>query len=929
MTMTERKWIDLWRSRHMFEPEVDYNRRKAMVTFPIPYMNGPLHLGHAFTVIRLDVYARYKRMMGFNVLFPQGWQWTGQSITSAVSRLARGDESMIREFRDIDGVDEETLEKFKDPLFMARYYTERNREAMISLGISIDWRREFHTTSDDPRFSKFVEWQFLALKEKGYINRGTHPVVWCPRDKSPVGDHDRLSGEGVFAQEFTLVMFRLADEEKYLVASTLRPETLYGTTNIWISPDIEYAEAEVNGRIWIIGAEAIAKLEGQLFTVRVLRRFKGSELIGRSCVVPIRSAEVPILRAEFIDPGLGTAVVFSVPAHAPFDMLALMDLKGSAIEPISIIEVKGYGDLPALDVIRRMKLKGQTDEGAEEATREIYSVEFREGRMKSNCGEFAGMSVPDARAAVIRRLKDDGLGAAMFDLAEPVICRCTARCTVKVLSDQWFFRYSDAKWKDDVRRCLSGMEIMPESARPWFSEVVSWLNDYPCARTSGLGTPLPWDEKWVIETLSDSTVYMAYYTFSHLIRSVDPRLLTPTLFDYVLFGKGDAARVAAQAGIKEGLLASMRREFLYWYPVDMRNSAKELVPNHLTFFIFHHVALFDESKWPRRISVNGMLKKEGQKMSKSRGNVLTINNAVAQFGADAVRATLLMSAENMDDANWRDDDAGNLKERLDRLRGLIDAHAAPGGDGARGRTAGDYIDDWLMNRLSVGAARIGELIDSMSTRSAMQMAFFDLNNYFREYLRMKPSPDARVVLKFLDGWVRVLEPFVPFISEELNERLGNAGSVLDRGWPSEMAFSEEADFRVELVRGLVDDIREIRKVVKVADPSFFIYTAEGEKVGLLLKIIRGERPDQGADRALLPRMYRLSREMTTLQGRAMQRGDVDELGIYSSALEYIQREAGAPVQVSREGGAPAAHRERSRLALPLKPAIVVERSKTD
>ncbi|MDG7046089.1 MAG: leucine--tRNA ligase [Nitrososphaerota archaeon] len=922
--MTEKRWIDLWRSRHMFEPEVDYNRRKVLVTFPIPYMNGPLHLGHAFTVIKLDVYARYKRMRGFNVLFPQGWQWTGQSITSAVSRLAKGDESMIKEFRDIDGVDEETLAKFKDPLFMARYYTERNRDALVSLGISIDWRREFHTTSDDPRFSKFVEWQFLALKEKGYINKGTHPVVWCPNDKSPVGDHDRLTGEGVFAQEFSLVMFKLADEEKFLVASTLRPETLYGTTNVWISPDAEYVEAEVNGRIWIVGAEAIIKLENQLFKVKIQRRFKGSELIGRKCIVPIKSAEVPILRADFIDPSLGTAVVFSVPAHAPFDMLALLDLKEGYIEPISIIEVKGYGSLPALDVIKRMKLRGQLDEGAKEATKEIYSKEFRDGRMKSNCGEFAGMSVPDARAATIRKLKGDGLGASMFDLAEPVICRCTARCTVKVLSDQWFFRYSDTEWKDNVRRCLSSMEILPESARPWFNEVISWLNDYPCARTSGLGTPLPWDKKWVIETLSDSTVYMAYYTFSHLIQAIDPELMTPSFFNYILYGEGDIAKVSAQVGIGEDLLESMRKEFLYWYPVDMRNSAKELVPNHLTFFIFHHVALFDESKWPRSISVNGMLKKEGLKMSKSRGNVLTINNAIAQFGADAVRATLLMSAENMDDANWRDEDAKNLKERLNKLLELIDIYAASKGEREDPNLANDYMDDWLMNRLITGATRIGELIESMSTRSAMQIAFFDLNNHLRDYLHMKINPNRYTILKFLDGWVKVLEPFIPFISEELNERLGNSGSVLDRGWPSDIAFIEEADFRVELVKRLVDDIREIRKVVRVPDPSFFIYTAEVEKQDLLLKIINGEKLVQNIDKKMLQRMYKLSREMTSLQGMSLKKGAVDELLIYKSASEYIEKEAGAKIHILAESKASPSHIERARLALPLRPAIVVE-----
>src|SRR5579872_1561331 len=126
----EEKWIRRWQEERIFEAQIETSKEKKMVTFPFPYMNGPLHLGHGFTATRVDVYARFKRMQGFNVLFPWAWHWTGQPIVAAAERLANGDRAMTTEFVEIDKVPQSEISKFFDPKYMANYYTESGRKAL-------------------------------------------------------------------------------------------------------------------------------------------------------------------------------------------------------------------------------------------------------------------------------------------------------------------------------------------------------------------------------------------------------------------------------------------------------------------------------------------------------------------------------------------------------------------------------------------------------------------------------------------------------------------------------------------------------------------------------------------------------------------------------------------------------------------------------
>ncbi|RLI29578.1 leucine--tRNA ligase, partial [Candidatus Bathyarchaeota archaeon] len=317
----ELKWEKRWKEAKIFEADPDPKRKKCFVTFPFSYMNAPLHVGHGFTATRVDAYARFKRMQGYNVLFPWAWHWTGTTILGAAQRIARGDQFFISVMRDVVGVPEEELEKMKDPVYMARYFTRESKRIVDRIGFSVDWRREFHTTSLHPQFSRFIEWQYWKLREKGYVIKGKHPVVWCPNCESPTGDHDRLEGEGVVPEEYILMKFPI--EDAYLVAATFRPETIYGVTNLWLHPDATYVKAEVDGEKWIISKEAAEKLKEQKEEIKILSEFKGSELIGKTCLNPINKKELPILPGWFVDPNQASGVVYSVPAHAPYDWLAL------------------------------------------------------------------------------------------------------------------------------------------------------------------------------------------------------------------------------------------------------------------------------------------------------------------------------------------------------------------------------------------------------------------------------------------------------------------------------------------------------------------------------------------------------------------------------------------------------------------------------
>ncbi len=855
----EEKWLQKWEKDRIFEPEPN-NKKKFLITFPFPYMSGPLHVGHLYTSIRADAYARYKRMQGFNVLYPWAWHWTGEPITGMVKRILAKDPMMLHVLLDIDKVSPEEIQKFTDPVYVAQYYTQRGKRDLKRLGLSIDWRREFTTTSYNIGFNKFVEWQFRKLRSMNYITIASHPVVWCPRDQSPTGDHDRLAGEGVGPEKYYLMKFKIDNE--YLVAATFRPETIFGVTNIWINPDAVYVLCNVNDEQWIVSKETVQKLAEQNRFITVLKEIKGKELIGKIAKEPINNREIYILPASFVDPWIGTGVVYSVPAHAPYDWLALRDLKMKKeslkdygvdpnildqITPISIISIKGFGEYPAIEVVEKMNVRNQMDPKAEEATKIIYKEEFHKGVMRENCGKYSGLPVKDAKERVVNDLYAQHIIDYLYDLTEPVICRCGTRCIVKILNDQWFLKYSDPEWKLKAKECVKSMNVYPEEARNWLLNTIDWLEDKACARHSGLGTPLPWAKEWIIEPLSDSTIYMVFYMISKYINEgvLDPNKLNDDFFDYVILGKGNIEHVIKETGINKELIERIRKDILYWYPVDMRVSGKDLLSNHLAFFIFHHVAIFDKSMWPRGIAANGFVTINGQKLSKSKGIIVTIADTVENYGSDTVRLYMLSAAEDLDDPDWSDKGVKETLENIEKLyitilsiieesKNINNLEIRP-------------IDKWLLSILQKRVKQITEYMDNFKLRSATITAVYETWNDLKWYLKRTKSPNKDVLKRFIEVWIRLIAPFTPFIAEELWERLGNSGYVSLAQWPKPVSelVDETSELIEEEVKIIIQDIKAILTQYTTKISKIYVYLPSDWKYQIATLI--GKQLSSGAD----------------------------------------------------------------------------------
>jgi leucyl-tRNA synthetase len=953
----EQKWQAKWEAAHIFEADPDQKRQKIMVTFPYPYMNGPLHVGHAFTASRVDAYARFKRMQGYNVLWPWGWHWTGQPLLGASQRVARGDEAYIKVLREVDGVPEAELEKFVDPLYMAQYYTNEGRLVAKSIGFSVDWRREFTTVM--PTYQKFIEWQYKNLKEKGYVTRGTHPVVWCPKDQSPTGDHDRQVGEGVTPEEYTLIKYKL-DENTFLPAATFRPETIYGITNMWINPDATYVEAAVNGENWIISQEAAEKLKEQERKIEIKRLFKGKELIGKTFENPITKGKFPILPGWFVDPKTATGVVYSVPAHAPYDWLALKDLQEEPevlsqfgvdkavveqIKPISIIKVEGFGEFPAVEIVQQMGIKDQNDPKADDATKELYKKEFHGGVLKENCGPYAGKTIREAKDVLIADFRKLGAADSMYDLPEAVVCRCMTPCIVKILSDQWFLNYSNEEWKNNAKEVVAQMAIYPDSAKPWFNTVIDWLREWACARTTGFGTPLPWGKGWIIETLSDSTVYMSFYTVNKHIRqnNIKPESLTPEVFDYIFYGKGEREKLSAEVGISADVLDEMRKEFLYWYPFDLRNSAKELVPNHLTFCIFHHAALFPPQHWPKAIGVNGMLMVEGQGMHKSKGNFITMKGAVEKYGADATRCALLLGAEGMDDPDWRAENVRDLQSKFEGLLSFVSGVLA-----SAKKEENTPLERWLQSRLQYRIKLVTESLEELKTRTALQVALFETWNDLRWYIQRKSNTEAKALGEAVKVWLRLLAPFAPFLCEELWSQTGEQGFISFASWPVFDAGKVDvaAEEQENLVVDVMSDTTNILKAMKIVPKRICYFTAAPWKWQVYLKVLEkavaGEakiselmrefasapdlKPHMKDVAGIVPRILKNLTKVSGERKINMQKiGAVDEKAILQDAVGFLRERFNAEVSVYGENDKERYDpKHRSVMAMPYQPAIYVE-----
>ncbi|MCS7123219.1 MAG: leucine--tRNA ligase [Candidatus Aenigmarchaeota archaeon] len=881
----EEKWQNIWN----FEANVDEKLKKFFITFPIPYVNGLLHLGHAATFCRAEFLARYKRLKGFNVLLPQAFHTTGSPIMAAVYRLKSGDKKIVNDLL-MQHVDEKEIEKFKNANYWVDYFIPKAVEALKKLGASIDFRRTFITTDPEKSFTKFVEWQYKKLAKKDLIKKGKHHVVYDLKVDKVIGDHDRPDEfVDISYVEGYIIKFYL--EDFIIPCFTLRPETLLGVTNIWVNKDGEYLLVKVDGEKWILpNTIVIDEIKAQEHMVEVINKIDIKSLLYKRVKNPYTNEEVPILPSTFVDTEIGTGIVMSVPSHAPYDYIALIDLNDEIAKKClqnmkSLFALEGYSEYPARDVVERMKITSQKDkEKLEKATEEIYSKEFYYGITKVIFGKFAGKRVCEIKDEFANELIKKRLAIKHCTLPIRFHSRYGNKCVVRLI-DQWFINYSNQGWKNLALECVEQMIFYPKEAKNEIIRAIKNMRDWAFVHKDILGTRFFLDKEWFIESLSDSTIYMAFYTVAHSLKNCGEENLTEEFFDE-LFSKD--------------------KEFNYWYPLDLRVSGKDLLYNHLPFMIFHHVAIFDRKHWPKAIAINGHVLINGEKMSKSKGNFIPILDVLKKYSSDSLRFLLAMNSySSLNDMNV---EIGKIDKIEEEIVSWYDFCLKEFGNDLKKER---MIDKWFETVLNKALKECEVFYEELDFRNVINK-WYELERMFNWYLKRCKTPSKKYVEYYKKIRSLIVYPIIPHIVSEIFEKLN-----FELKW-IEVSKVDENYLKVEkYMENLIEDIKSVLKLAKIEKiEKIKIIVCSREKASIVKRIIESNLSYEEAKREL-SRLFK-----TNINPEILQRfveTELEEVALKEN-LEFLREEFGVEVVVEKEE---ESKEEKAKKSFPGKPSIVV------
>jgi leucyl-tRNA synthetase len=579
--------------------------------------------------------------------------------------------------------------------------------------------------------------------------------------------------------------------------------------------------------------------------------------------------------------------------------------------------------------------------------------------MKANTGKYAGMTVAEAKDRVKQDLIREEKATTMYELLNrPVFCRCKTECIVKIVQDQWFIDYGKPEWKALAHKNLDMMEILPEEVRLEFNNVIDWLHERACARKSGMGTRLPWDKDWIIESLSDSTIYMAYYTIVKHIKQhkIQPAQLTDETLDYIFLGLGKPAEISRKTGVNTKVLNQMHDEFMYFYPLDSRHSGRELIPNHFTFMIFNHTAIFPQNHWPRQIVTNGHVMMEGSKMSKSFGNIIPLREAITKFGADPVRLSVLSTAELLQDSDFSPTIAKSMRDRLERLYRFASETAKPPSKKAS-KTTLTAMDRWMLSRLHQHIRNATEAMDKLAVRKAIHTVLFELDQDFQWYQKRiadgKENPkrkaaSAYVFHEVLDAQTRMLAPVAPHTCEEIWEMLGGKDFIARSPWPTtdESKIDVKAEENETLIVNVLEDTLNILKATGAKPERICYYTAAPWKWKTYMKALEKSTSEKILQKDLMKQLMQepelranahkvakfagqiaeeINRTSEETKQRRIQTGLVNETEALEEARNFFKKELNAEIHVYNEEDAEGHDpKQRAQLAKPYRPAIYIE-----
>lgn len=929
----------------------------ALVAYPGP--SGFLHVGHFLGLVYADILHRYHRMLGEQVFFPTGVHASGLPAVVFAGKVRDGDPT-VRQALDELGLPDEERARITDPVAAARFLGDRYLEDFRSMGILVDPTACLTTVDDDYR--AFIRWQFHRLRDRGGLVQKAYFAPVCPVC-GPVAvdasETDLSSGGGAEVVLYTAVPFAL-DDGRLLLAATLRPETVYGVTNLWLHPTEPLRGWTYQGRRYLVGESAAPRLLEQ-HGGELGGAVPAEAIIGRTVQVPLTGRTVPVLASRIVDPGIGTGVVMSVPAHAPADFLAVQELapelRGSVPPMVEVLEIPEEAPLsgseralralegaPAERALRATGARSLDDRGPlSEATERLYRLELVRGRM--TVGAYSGRPVREVREAVAELLIRDHGGIEFRQFSEAVVCRNGHTVVIRRIPDQWFLAYGDAGWKAEVRQRLPRLRVQPDDYAREVPEVVEWLDDRPCIRRGRwLGTPFPFAPEWTIEPIADSTFYPAYFIVRRFVRAgrLSVAQLTDALFDFVFLGEGPG-----EPGVDPGLQRELRAEFEYWYPLDWNIGGKEHKRVHFPVFLFTHAKLLPPEKFPLGIFVHGWVTNPaGAKLSKKDigtkgGAVPPLAWALREWGADTLRLLYTLGSSPSQDREWDPDLVETVRSRLSEVERLV-RWTRGEGDGP------PELEAWLESEFARQVIGARAALDRLDLRGYAETVYVSIPATLRRLVVRGGAPSA-ATRRLGDLWVRLLSPVTPYLAEELGEgRFPTLVAQAPFPDPAELARSDRAEAAERFLAQVEEDLREVlRPSEERGEPppseAIFYVAADWKRVIDPWLRSAGATGTAPSPKEILERLARDAPELSVPKAELAQYviragplvrtdpdcpGTLHEEGVLRASEGYLVRRFGfRQVTVHREEAAaphdPLRRRERAR---PGRPAFYLVRA---
>ncbi len=766
--LTEKKWQDIWDEKETFRVSDDYSKPKfyALVEFPYPSGQG-LHVGHPRSYTALDIVCRKKRLEGYNVLYPMGWDAFGLPTENFA----------IKNHIHPSIVTEKNVAHFK--------------EQLKSLGFSFDWSKEINTT--DPNYYKWTQWIFLQLFREGLAYKKEMAVNWCPSCKCVLANEEAAGGvcercgsqvirkvksqwmlkitdyaekllnglddvnfiERVKTQQRNWIGRSTGAQVKFTTTAgdvlevyTTRPDTLFGATYMVMAPEhalIEKWQEKLTNMEAIRAYQNAAARKSDFERTEVVKEKTGVRLEGVSAINPVNGKEIPIFISDYVLASYGTGAIMAVPAHDE------RDYDFAKVFGLPIVEVVKGGDVE----------------------KEAF-VDCDTGVM-TNSGFLDGMSVEEAKKAIIEYLTEKGLGEKKVNYK---------------LRDWVFSR--QRYWGEPIPivHCPHcGAVALPEDQLPL---VLPEVSSYEPTETGE--SPLAKMTDWVNTTCPKcgapaqrETDTMPQWAGSswYFLRYIDPD--------------------------NKNAIAS-REAMEYWLPLDWYNGGMEHTTLHLLYSRFWHKFLYDinavscPEPYAKRTSHGMILGENGEKMSKSRGNVVNPDDIVNEYGADTMRLYEMFIGDFEKAAPWNSASIKGCKRFLDRVWAL-----------SENVTEGEIRPE-LMTAFHKTIRKVTEDIEGLKMNTAIAAMMALLNEV---------AATGSVTKEEIRIFLMLLNPFAPHLTEEMWVQLGFEGMLNQATWPG---YDEAkcVDASVEIAIQICGKVRAKLNIPVDAEASDVIAQAKAE-----------------------------------------------------------------------------------------------------